>query len=412
MFFKIASRNVFRNKRRTALSLFVVAFGVSILYLVIGFINESLESTKVSMADLYGSVQIADERVFDKTTRGYTHLIDPEMMTQVEALLNADERVTGYKQELGFFGLIGNEKGSKIITGSGFVPENSVKDFSEAITDGKALNIADGCPLNDRLENCQLIIGRRLAASLNVAPGDFINVATTSVTGNFSAASVTINGVFKFNDIEQEGQIGYVALTLAQRILRTDKIEKYVVNLTNLDDARGFAQDFQAQLDAAGLPLVVKTWQDLNPLYDQVQEFGNYFTAFTLVGVFILAFFGVLEVLTMSFLERTREVGTVRAVGTKRSQVFFTFVIEGFILGILGGVFGIVLGAVLGFVVNQMGLTWLPPGSIDAVPAVIQLSVSVAAVPFLVALISTFFGTMYPAMKSSRFNIVKALGYV
>jgi len=412
MFFKIASRNVFRNKRRTALSLFVVAFGVSILYLVIGFINESLESTKVSMADLYGSVQIADERVFDKTTRGYSHLIDPETSAQIAGLLDEDERVTGYKEELGFFGLIGNEKGSKIITGSGFVPENDVKDFSEAITDGTPMNIADGCPLNDRLENCQLIIGRRLAASLNVGPGDFINVATTSVTGNFSAASVTITGVFKFNDIDQEGQIGYVALSLAQRILRTDKIEKYVINIDNLNESQAFAQDLQGKLDAAGLPLVVKTWQDLNPLYDQVQEFGNYFTSFTLVGVFILAFFGVLEVLTMSFLERTREVGTVRAVGTKRSQVFLTFVIEGFIMGILGGIAGIVLGSGLGVVVNQMGLTWLPPGSIDAVPAVIQLSLSVAGIPFMVALISTFFGTMYPAMKSSRFNIVKALGYV
>ena len=403
MFFKIALRNVFRNKRRTALSLFVVAFGVSILYLVMGFVFESLATTKQSMAKLYGAVQIADARVFDKTTRGYSHLIAPETVSNIEAILDADKRVTGYKRELGFFGLVGNIKGSKIVTGSGFVPQNPVEDFGDMITRGRTLN-------NEDIR--QLILGRKLAASLGVGVGDWINVATTSVTGNFSAASAQIVGVFKFNDVKQEGQLGYVSLGLAQKILRTDNIERIVVNINDIDRAEGFARKLEDRLKAAGIALAVRPWQSLNPLYEQVREFGSFFTWFTNIGVFILAFFGVFEVLTMSFLERTREVGTVRAVGTKRWQVFSTFVIEGFILGMLGGVAGVVLGWLLGLVVNQLNLNWVPPGAIDAVPVVIQLGFAVALMPFFVALISTFLGALYPAFKSARFNIVKSLGYV
>lgn len=403
MFFKIALRNVFRNKRRTALSLFVVAFGVSILYLVMGFVSQSLATTKQSMAKLYGAVQIADERVFDKTTRGYSHLIPPATVEAIEAMLDADEHVTGYKRELGFYGLVGNIKGSKIVTGSGFVPGNPVEDFGDMITEGRTLNDED---------SRQLILGRKLAASLGVGVGDWINVATTSVTGNFSAASAEIVGVFKFNDAKQEGQLGYVSLALAQKILRTDSIERIVVNIEDIDQAQAFAQALEGRLNDAGIPLAVRPWQALNPLYKQVQEFGSFFTWFTNVGVFILAFFGVFEVLTMSFLERTREVGTVRAVGTKRWQVFSTFVIEGFVLGILGGVSGVVLGSLAGFVVNQLHLNWVPPGAIDPVPVVIQLGFAVALTPFFVALISTFLGTLYPAFKSSRLNIVQSLGYV
>jgi putative ABC transport system permease protein len=420
MFFKIALRNVFRNKRRTFLSLFVVAFGVSILYLIMGFVSESLETTKQSMAQLYGSVQIADENVFDQTTRGYGHLITPETATQIEAILNDEPKVVGYKQELGFFGLIGNEKGSRIVTGSAFVPDNSVEDFSSLIVDGEPLNnsssVCEEIFNRERPDSepgdCQVIIGRRLAAALGVQAGDSINVATNSVTGNFSAASAKIMGVFQFNDIDQEGQLGYVSLNMAKKILRTDNIERFVVNIDNLDDAQTFAVDLQQKLNAAGINLSVKPWQDLNPLYDQVQEFGSFFTLFTNIGVFILAFFGVFEVLTMSFLERTREVGTVRAVGTKRWQVFSTFVIEGFVLGVLGGISGVVLGSILGVVVNQLSLTWVPPGSIDPVPVVVQIGLLVAVAPFLIALVSTFLGTLYPAFKSSRFNIVKSLGYV
>ncbi len=420
MFLKIALRNVFRNKRRTALSLFVVAFGVSILYLVMGFVSESLATTKQSMAQLYGSVQVADARVFDQTTRGYTHLIAPETVAQIQAILDADARVVGHKQELGFYGLVGNIKGSKIVIGSGFVPGNPVEDFSSMVTQGGPLNggtgvcealtgrARDNVPAGD----CLVILGRKLAASLGVAPGDPINVATTSVSGNFSAASARIMGVFKFNDLEREGQLGYISLGMAQKILRTDRIERLVVDLADIDQAEGFARELEATLQAAGLDLAVRPWQALNPLYEQVRDFGNLFTWLTNVGVFILAFFGVLEVLTMSFLERTREVGTVRAIGTKRRQVFATFLMEGLVLGGLGGVAGVGLGVGLGAVVNGLGLNWLPPGSLYPVPVVIQLGGAVAVVPFVVALVSTFLGTLYPALKSSRLNIVSSLGYV
>lgn len=403
MFLKIALRNVFRNKRRTALSLSVVAFGVAILYLVMGFVSQSMASTKQSMAKLYGAVQIADANVFDNTTRGYSHLLDEETVDKITTILEADDRVSGYKEELGFFGLIGNEKSSKLITGSGFVPGNPVEDYDDLITEGRPLN-------GDDIR--QVIVGRKLAASLNVNVGDWINVATTSVTGNFSAASAQIMGVFKFNDLEQEGQLGYVPLDFAKKILRTDKVERLIVNIDDIGQAEGFARELEDKLNAQGLPLAVLPWQDLNPLYDQVQEFGNIFTWFTNIGVFILAFFGVFEVLTMSFLERTREVGTVRAVGTKRRQVFWMFLQEGFVLGIMGGLIGVLLGSGLGLILNQAGLTWLPPGAIDPVPVVIQLGLSVALFPFLIALLSTILGTLFPAIKSARFNIVRSLGYV
>jgi putative ABC transport system permease protein len=126
----------------------------------------------------------------------------------------------------------------------------------------------------------------------------------------------------------------------------------------------------------------------------------------------VLVFFSVLEVLTMSFLERTREVGTIRAIGTNRLQVFRIFLAEGTILGLLGGVLGVLAGAALGLWINSVDIRWLPPGALDPVPVRIAVNLSVAVVPFLTALISTFLGTLYPAWKTARQNIVEALSYV
>jgi putative ABC transport system permease protein len=403
MFFKIAARNVLRNKRRTAFSLGVTALGVAILFFVIGFINDSFDSIKSNLTREIGAVQIADAKLFDNKTERYEYLISPETVEKIVALLRDDPRVKGYTWTLGFAGLIGNEKGSTLVVGRGLIPGNPIEDYSEIVVAGRPLT-NDGTP--------QILIGRRLAETLNVRPGDIINVATGTASGAFNAASATIVGTIRYNNIAQEGQIGIVNLEFAQQLLRTQGVERIIVQLNDLDQAEAFAQELKAKLSALGIPLDARPWQKLTAFYDSIRAFWGVFAAFTTIGVFVLVFFSVLEVLTMSFLERTREVGTIRAIGTTRLQVFRIFLVEGTILGLLGGVLGVLAGAALGLWINSVDIRWLPPGALDPVPVRIAVNLSVAVVPFLTALISTFLGTLYPAWKTARKNIVEALSYV
>ncbi len=403
MFLKIAARNVLRNRRRTAFSLGVTALGVAILYFVMGFITESFNSIKINLTREIGAVQIADAKLFDNKAERYEYLISPEILQKIVALLKDDPRVTGYTWTLGFAGLIGNEKGSTVVVGRGLIPGNPIEDYSRVVVDGRPL-LNDGTP--------QILIGRRLAETLSVRPGDIINVASGTASGAFNAASATIVGTIRYNSIAQEGQIGIVNIEFAQQLLRTQGVERVLVQLKDIDQAEAFAREITAKLVALQIPLEARPWQKLTAFYDSIRAFWSVFAAFTTLGVFVLVFFSVLEVLTMSFLERTREVGTIRAIGTSRSQVFGIFVAEGAILGILGGLVGVALGTALGLWLNNSAITWLPPGALDPVPVRIALNMSVAVVPFLTALISTFLGTLYPAWKTARRNIVEALSYV
>lgn len=403
MFIKIAIRNVLRNKRRTAFSLGVTALGVAILYFVMGFIAESFESVKRNLAREIGAVQIADARLFENKAQGYEYLIPPETLQKITELLQDDPRVRGYTWTLGFAGLIGNEKGSTLVIGRGLIPGNPIEDYSRVVVDGRALS-NDGTP--------QILIGRRLAETLNVQPGEVINIATGTAAGAFNAASASIVGTIRYNNIAQEGQIGIVNLEFAQRLLRTQGVERVLIQIGDLDQAEAFARELQTKLDAQEIKLQARPWQKLTAFYDSIRAFWSVFAAFTTMGVFVLAFFSVLEVLTMSFLERTREVGTIRALGTKRSQVFRMFLAEGAILGLLGGMLGVALATALGVWLNNASIRWLPPGAIDPVQVRIAVNLSVAIVPLLTAVISTLLGTLYPAWKTARTNIVKALGYV
>jgi putative ABC transport system permease protein len=403
VFFRIALRNVFRNKRRTAFSLGVIVLGMAILCIVIGFVSDSLNGIKRSLVVQFGSVQIADPHYWNSTAKGYEYLIAPETLDRVLALLKSDPRVTGYTEELGFAGLIGNEKNSTLLVSSGLIPHNAIFDYSNLIVNGRPLS-DDGSP--------QIIIGRKMAETLAVKPGDLINIATGTASGSFNAISAKIVGILRYNDLEVEGQIGFVPISFAQKLLRTPGVDRILVKLPNPDDSEGFTKELQAKLDAQGIALQVRPWQELSSLYSSIKAFYDVFAGFTDIGVFILVFFSVLEVLTMSFLERTREVGTIRAVGTRRSQVFAMFLMEGTILGFLGGLLGVLIGTGLGALINNGGITWIPPGAIEPIPLQVQLGISVAITPFLTALISTFLSTFYPAWKTAQLRIVSALSYV
>jgi len=271
--------------------------------------------------------------------------------------------------------------------------------------------IIEGRPLQQDDDHREVLLGRSLASSLGLKIGDWIVVGGGSVIGNFNASAVEVVGIFKFNDLEREAELAFVPLSFVQKelLLTKGKVEHLVVKTNNIDDAPAYARELQAKLDAEKIPLQVKPWQELSPLYASVKGFSDVFTLYTYIGVFILAFFSILEVLTMAFLERKREVGTIRAVGTQRRHVFSMFVQEGAVLGVLGGLLGLVTGVLVSLWINGSNFTWSPPGTIDPVPVVVAVSPVVALLAFLAALLSALLGTLYPAYKNSRRNIVESL---
>ena len=128
-----------------------------------------------------------------------------------------------------------------------------------------------------------------------------------------------------------------------------------------------------------------------------------------MIGIAILVFFSVLEVLTISFLERSREIGTIRALGAERGRVFGSFLLEATFLGLLGAALGSVISIALILGFNAIGFTWTPPGA--AIPQAIQLRITFQAIsmPIGTVLFSTLLSALFPSWRNSRIEIVKAL---
>lgn len=403
MTWRLALRNVFRNRRRTAFSLAVMIVGISILLFLLGFIGEALRSTKQSFADETGALQIADAGLFENTAEGYEYLIAPEILDRVIEIVRAEPGVASLTWRLDFAGLIGDATGSTLVIGQGVVPCNPVQDYECVITEGMALpETSDG---SDR----QAVLGRALARKLGVTTGDRISIATGTVSGNFNAASVDVAGEMVYSIEEVEKQLAVFPISFVQRLLKTDGVERILVRLSDLDDADAVAVSLSEKLKAEGIPLVTRTWEELNPSFESLQSFYAGFSGLAGIAVFVLVFFSVLEVLTIAFLERTREVGTLRALGTLPSTVFRTFLAEGVWLGLIGGLSGVGVGVGVALIFNAVGFAWTPPGA--AIPQAIrlQLSLSTLLIPFFTALGATLVSAIYPSRKSARTRIVDAL---
>lgn len=396
---RIALRNVLRNPRRTFLSLTIIALGTGMLFAVSGFVSFITDGITENTVEQYGNLQIADSDLWDRADDRGNTLLDGDRVVQVEEILNGIPEVTGYAAQLTFTSQIQKGSESSLLFGVGVDPANRILTGYE-IDRGEDLQPGD---------RGKIVIGRLLADNLGVEPGDYVTLLIATINGSFNTGQLQVVGVFRGFEKFFESQFAYVPIETAQMLLNTRGVDKIVVKLTDLSGTDGIAEVLSGPLAAINPGVELRTWEELATEYEQTVGMFSFILGAVSLGIFVLVFFSILEVLTMSFLERTREVGTLRAIGTKRKHVFRMFLTEGVLLGVIGGILGIFVGLGLGILVNHSGVGWTPPGALEEVPILVKLTPISAVTPLVIAVLSTLISAVFPALHSSRLEVVDAL---
>lgn len=161
-------------------------------------------------------------------------------------------------------------------------------------------------------------------------------------------------------------------------------------------------------------PLAIVDYETLNPFYGQTVAMFAAIFGFISVLIGAIVLFTVTNTMSMAVVERTSEIGTLRAIGLRRGGIRAMFVGEGVVLGCMGAVLGIGFALALAWAINQLGLTWTPPGRIEPVPLAVRLAgehgMMLASAIGLV--IVAALSALLPAARASRMNIVDALRHV
>jgi len=349
MGFFLAFRNLFRNLRRTVAVLLTVALGAGALFSFDGFISGVLDEYRDStIHSHYGFGQINTkgyrETVFEEPTN---HWIDNR--EQLEQFLLDLEEVDDVFPRASFSALLKNGKNTVSGFGQGIEAEKEADFFH-------SLNVEEGETLSGQSHG--ILLGRGLANSLHVQPGDPITVMATSVNEVINSAEFIVTGIFHTGSLDFDSRMFRVQLNEAQSLLKTSKIE--LVSLA-LHDLSGW--DRVAEKVGESFPELEATPFDV---LDEVY-YGHSVdwlkAQFRVVQIIILGIvlLGIFNTISASILERKQEIGNLRANGESVFQVMKLIMVEGALLAAIGSFIGIAGSfSILKLFIDQ-GLS-MPPG--------------------------------------------------
>lgn len=243
-----------------------------------------------------------------------------------------------------------------------------------------------------------------------------IELLATQPRGSPNVASLKVvaaedQGFKEFDEVTVK-----LHLAQAQRLVygRSEpKATALMIQLVHTDSMEQVRARIKAILDQQqpGHDLTVMNFKELNPFYGETIALFNTIFGFIFVLIGGIVLFTVSNTMMAAVMERTTEIGTVRAVGLRQSGIRRLFVTEGFLLGCVGAVIGVVSAMLLATLVNSLHLTWLPPGSSTPLPLSVRvLSEYGMMIGTAVGLIIIATGSAWlPAWRAARLSIVEAL---
>ena len=304
-----------------------------------------------------------------------------------------------------FSGLISNGEKSIIFIGNGVDPAGEFR------VKGPFLTMVAGSVLSrrEKVEDPKVVIGKKMADSLGVAPGDFLTLMTTTVEGSLNAFDVTVQGVMTTGVPERDRYALFVNIRTAQELMQTDKVSTLSIYLRDTSDTATYHQKLKAQYPE----LAWQTWRDTAFYYLAVK--GLYNRIFGLLGLIILVmvFFSISNTVSMSVIERTREIGTLRAIGTYPREINRALALEGLLIGLAGSFIGLLLGWAASFLLYFTD--WQmppPPGRSEGYPLAIDIPPGLYIGATVLSLIICVLAAWLSARRASAKPIVEALSHV
>jgi putative ABC transport system permease protein len=185
-----------------------------------------------------------------------------------------------------------------------------------------------------------------------------VNTQCYTVAGTTATVIAALDNVSVFMDLGD-----------AQTLIGSNAVPQLIVFLKNTADTGAAARIMRDAPPGSALTgLTVRTWEELSPYYKQANTAYQVVLAVARLIVLIVALFSISGTLSLSILERLREIGTLRAFGTGRSVVMLMLLVEGLILGAGGALAGCAAGGAFAGLINALGGITMPqPGTSSAV---------------------------------------------
>ena len=412
--FKIGFRNLVKNRRRSVITILAIAFGFAAVNLFGGFQEYMYRGNRE--AAIYARCQ-GHVIVFKKgfLERGQLdparYLLTAEEIKIVEEVSSQYPHVLLATPQLWISGLVTNGYSSTIFIAQGIIP-SAIDLFLGNSRYLKKLGVQfEGRKLEDD-KIYGVAVGIDLARLLDLKPGSYAVAMTNTVDGQMNALDMEVSNLFKVGVEELKDKVMQVPFRFAQTLYDTDGADRITVLLADIQYTESFRDYLKAAFAKHALNLNIKTWNEMSEWYREVKNMFDVIFLFLFVIVFIIVVMSVTNTMSMSVFERTREIGTLRALGLKRKGVMLLFAIESSLLGICGTIFGFFLSFLGWAGVNFSRPMWTPPRISMRIPIRIEFVPEYLIYSFLFLMVLCMIASLIPARRAARQNVVDALGHV
>ncbi len=268
------------------------------------------------------------------------------------------------------------------------------------------------------------IIGEELAFRLRIGLGDVVTIISPAFDEDpirsikhAKDASFVVSGVFRLGMNDFDSNLVLVDLKQAQNLYQlNDRITGVSIRLDQVELANDIKYLIQGHL---GTSYVVRSWIDLNRTFFRALQVEKTVMTILLSLIILVAAFNIISTLIMSVMEKTKDIGILRALGATQGSVKCIFLLQGFVVGFLGILTGAIAGLALAFHLNPVsdflehtfGIKVFPSDVyyFDQIPAEVNSNDVLIIVGF--ALLMSLVAGFYPAHYASRLNPIQALRY-
>jgi len=395
---KLAGRNLLRQRGRTLSTLAAIAIGLVGLAFLDGYITYSMWGLKqIVIHSGTGHFQIATSSAsFDEGDNDPF----PYLLTDAKALTKELYRMPEVKDvipSLAFFAVLNVGGKMQTVQVKALPTELRQADFN-------TLHVRSGTDLNPKVPG-QIVLGEGLASKLGLTPGAVTTLYAMGAGGGVNNQPFTVAGTVSSGIAAADAASVFMDLPDAQALIGSDQVTLLTVFLEHTEDTAEVLDQLRSHRPQAAPPgTVFRSWEELSPYYQQANGSYQMVLGVARIIVLLVALFSISGTMNLSVLERLREIGTLRAFGTRRAQVIVLLVAEGALLGLVGAVVGNGLGwlGTTGF--NLAGGLVLPaqPGMSDPLTILFTPDAGHALSNGIWVVLAAVVGAWFPAYFATR----------
>ena len=404
MLLTLAFRNLWRNRRRTLLTLSAMVVSAALLILALGVFSGMFRDMLASATEQYYGHLVLAHPEYHLRRDLFAHL--PADIADQSAI-EEEAEITGKSPRLRSFGLLSHRETSQPVELLGIIPE-----LEQQVTSLQQQLTAGHYPTEDEYNGA--LIGRGLARKMKVKAGDELVFVTQAADGSIGNDLLTVSGIFATGDSRHDNNLVLAPLPWLQQVLvLPGRIHEVAMVVADPMAAAQIADRLNPQLSEN---IEILDWGDLLPEMREVIAAYDVSRMIIVTILYMATGLGILNTFFMSVMERTREFGILMAQGMRPWTIRGLVLLETLLLSCIALAVGLLCGAIMTLYMQQVGIDlsgYITPVTYAGGTILPRLHAVFESGNFLVPagmlmLVSLFAGFL-PANRAARLDPVQAV---